>query len=103
MRASRGIDIQTVDDTVYEEAALRLLDNHPAYLRLKAYTGRRHDGRDLVAGAHYVCDAGELAVAGPAGTLPFKSTSSSGQQLIRLKNQLAKEGLASITSCDSIC
>ncbi|MFF1966600.1 UvrD-helicase domain-containing protein [Streptomyces sp. NPDC058232] len=90
---SRGIDIQTVDDTAYEEAALRLLDNHPAYLRLKAYTDRRHDGRDLVARAHYVCDAGELTVAGPAGTLPFKSTSPSGQQLIRLKNHLVGEGL----------
>ncbi len=90
---SRGIEIQAVDDAAYEQAALRLLDNHPAYLRLKAYTGRRHDGRSLVAGARYVCDAGELTVTGPTGTLPFKTTSPSAQQLTRLKNHLADEGL----------
>ncbi|MEU9601701.1 UvrD-helicase domain-containing protein [Streptomyces sp. NPDC048109] len=90
---SRGIDIQTVDDAAYEHAALRLLDNHRGYFKLKAYTERRRDGRDLVAGAHYICDAGEVTVTGPTGTLPFKSTSPSGQQLIRLKNDLADQGL----------
>ncbi|MET8205872.1 UvrD-helicase domain-containing protein [Streptomyces sp. NPDC005373] len=90
---SRGIDIQAVDDAAYEHAALRLLDNNRSFFKLKAYAERRRDGRDLVAGAHYICDAGELTVAGPAGTLPFKSTSPSGQQLIRLKNDLADQGL----------
>ncbi|WP_435210365.1 UvrD-helicase domain-containing protein [Streptomyces sp. bgisy034] len=90
---SRGIDIQAVDDDAYEHAALRLLDNHRGFFKLKAYTERRHDGRDLVARAHYVCDAGELTVTGPSGSLPFSSTSPSGQQLIRLKNDLADQGL----------
>jgi hypothetical protein len=90
---SRGIDIQTVDDAAYEHAALRLLDNHRGFFTLKAFTERRHDGRDLVAGAHYICDAGELTVTGPSGRLPFKSTSPSGRQLIRLKNDLADRGL----------
>lgn len=43
--------------------------------------------------AHYICDVGELTVTGPTGTLPFKSTSPSGQLLIRLKNDLADQGL----------
>ncbi|MGA5900238.1 UvrD-helicase domain-containing protein [Streptomyces venetus] len=90
---SRGIDVQTIDDAAYEQAALRLLDNHRGFFQLKAFTERRHDGRNLVAGAHYICDAGELTVTGPTGTLPFKSTSNSGQQLIRLKNTLADRGL----------
>ncbi|MFE5082920.1 UvrD-helicase domain-containing protein [Streptomyces mirabilis] len=89
---SRGIDLQAIDDDAYEHAALRMLDNNRSFFTLKAYTERRHDGRDLVAGAYYVCDAGELTVTGPAGTLPFKSTSRSGQQLLRLKNDLANQG-----------
>ncbi|MET8965903.1 UvrD-helicase domain-containing protein [Streptomyces sp. NPDC004074] len=89
---SKHIETQAVEDGTYEEAALRLLDNHPAYLRLKAYAGRRHDGRDLVARAHYVCDAGQLTVTGPAGPLPFKSSSPSGQQLNRLKKHLTGQG-----------
>ncbi|MFF9364462.1 UvrD-helicase domain-containing protein [Streptomyces griseoluteus] len=89
---SRGIHLQAIDDDAYEHAALRMLDNNRSFFTLKAYTERRHDGRDLVAGAHYVCDAGELAVTGPAGTLPFKSTSRSGQQLLRLKKDLADQG-----------
>ncbi|MGW3873738.1 UvrD-helicase domain-containing protein, partial [Streptomyces sp. NPDC005055] len=90
---SQGIEIQAVDDGTYEEAALRLLDNHPAYLSLKGYVERRRDGRDLVARARYVCDAGELTVTGPAGSLPFATSSNSGQQLVRLKRHLTQQGL----------
>ncbi|MFI6567063.1 UvrD-helicase domain-containing protein [Streptomyces sp. NPDC050534] len=89
---SQGIDLQAIDDDAYEHAALRMLDNNRSFFTLKAYTERRHDGRDLVAGAHYICDAGELTVTGPAGTLPFKSTSRSAQQLLRLKKDLAAQG-----------
>ncbi|MEV8317886.1 UvrD-helicase domain-containing protein [Streptomyces sp. NPDC059900] len=89
---SRGIEIQTIDDDAYAEDALWLLDNSCRYRTLKAYTEHGYDRRGLVAGATYVCEAGKLAVAGPNGPLPFKSTSKSAQQLAQLKEELENRG-----------
>ncbi|MFI6085147.1 UvrD-helicase domain-containing protein [Streptomyces sp. NPDC051217] len=89
---SQGIEIQAIDDEAYAEDALWLLDNNPRYRTLKIYTEHGYDRRDLVAKATYVCEAGELIVTGPKGALPFKSTSESAQQLVRLKQELKHRG-----------
>ncbi|MEU6002842.1 UvrD-helicase domain-containing protein [Streptomyces sp. NPDC047197] len=89
---SLGIEIQAIDNDAHAEDALWLLDHHPRYRTLKSWTERAYDRRDLVAGATYVCDAGELTVSGPYGPLPLKSTSPSAQQLTHLKHQLTHRG-----------
>lgn len=89
---SRGIEIQAIDDAAHAEDALWLLDNHPRYRTLKIWTEKGYGRRDLVAGATYVCDAGELTVTGPDGSLPFKRTAPSAQQLAHLKQQLRDRG-----------
>ncbi|MEU5062220.1 MULTISPECIES: UvrD-helicase domain-containing protein [unclassified Streptomyces] len=91
---SCGIEVQAIDDDAHAEEALWLLDNHPRYRTLKSWTTRGYEEgkRTLVAGATYVCDAGELTVTGPDGTLPFKHTAPSAQQLAHLKHQLRDRG-----------
>ncbi|MGW0570744.1 UvrD-helicase domain-containing protein [Streptomyces tauricus] len=90
---SRGIDVQAVDDDTYADAALRMLDRHPAFRTLNASLGRRRNGPTLVAGARFVCDAGELTTTGPDGTPPFTMDSPSGQQFAALKEKLTKQGI----------
>ncbi|MFD0112486.1 UvrD-helicase domain-containing protein [Streptomyces sp. NPDC058320] len=89
---SSGIEIQAIDDDAHAEDALWLLDNHPRYRTLKIWTEKGYGRRDLVAGTTYVCDAGELTVTGPDGTLPFKRTAPSAQKLAHLKQQLRDRG-----------
>ncbi|MFE7161298.1 UvrD-helicase domain-containing protein [Streptomyces sp. NPDC057636] len=89
---SRGVEIQAIDDDAHAEEALWLLDHHPRYRTLKSWTEMGYGRRDLVAGATYVCDAGELTVTGPDGSLPFKRTSPSAQQLTYLKQELENRG-----------
>ncbi|MEU6935682.1 UvrD-helicase domain-containing protein [Streptomyces rubiginosohelvolus] len=89
---SDDVEIQAVDDDAYAEEALWHLDNHPRYRTLRSWTEKGYGRRDLVAGATLVCDAGELAVVGPDGSLPFKRTSPSAQQLAQLKQDLKIRG-----------
>lgn len=89
---ARGIDVRAIDDDAYEDAALRQLDRNPKYRTLRSSLGRRANGRDLVAQARYVCEAGALRAQAPQ-TLPFKADTPSGRQFTELKNRLATQGI----------
>ncbi|MEU8556256.1 MULTISPECIES: UvrD-helicase domain-containing protein [Streptomyces violaceoruber group] len=90
---ARGIDVQTVDDSTYADAALRLLERHPAFRTLNASLGHRRNGLTLMAEARYVCDAGELTTTAPDGTQPFTPGSPSGRQFAALKEKLTEQGI----------
>ncbi|MFH8392196.1 UvrD-helicase domain-containing protein [Streptomyces sp. NPDC018036] len=90
---ARGIEVQTVDDHIYADEALRLLERHPRFRKLNAALGHRTNGPALVAEARYVCDAGKLIATGPNGSPPFKASSDSGQQFASLKEALTERGV----------
>jgi hypothetical protein len=90
---AKGVEVRTVDDDVYASEASRLLERRAEFRTLKSYLERRHGGSDLVAKAVFVCEAGELKVTGPGGSLPFDPTTDSGKQLTRLKWSLVEDGV----------
>lgn len=90
---SRGVEVQIVDDDTYADAALRMLERHPAFRTLNTSLGHRRNGPTLVAEARYVCDAGELTTTAPDGTQPFTSDSPSGRQFTALKEKLTEQGI----------
>ncbi|MDX2546917.1 UvrD-helicase domain-containing protein [Streptomyces sp. WI04-05B] len=90
---ARGVEVQTVDDRAYADEALRLFERHPKFRKLRTALGHRTNGPALVAGARYVCDAGQLIATGPDGTPPFKASSDSGQQFAALKEALTERGV----------
>jgi hypothetical protein len=90
---ARGIEVQTVDDQTYADEALRLLERHPKFRKLKIALGHRANGSAFVTESRYVCDAGHLIATGPDGTPPFKASSDSGQQFAALKEMLTERGV----------
>ncbi|MFF7198599.1 UvrD-helicase domain-containing protein [Streptomyces sp. NPDC008079] len=89
---ARGIDVRSIDNDAYEEAALWHFDRNPAYRTLRSSLSRRMNGRELVAQATYVCEAGSLR-AQATQRLPFKDDSPSGKQYAELKYRLTKQGI----------
>ncbi|MFJ9339904.1 UvrD-helicase domain-containing protein [Streptomyces sp. NPDC101733] len=88
-----GYEVQVVDDDTYGTAALRLLERSE-FTVLRNFLERRHDGVDVVTKAVFVCEAGRLAVTGPAGRFPADlESTTSGKQYVNLKKRLAKEGV----------
>lgn len=90
---SRGIAVQAIDNKAYAEAAVRLFRNSPDFRKLRfALAPRYGNGENLIAGAYFVWDRGELAVK-TAGNLPFRLDTTSGKEFVALKQRLAWQGV----------
>lgn len=90
---SLEIEVQAIDDTAYGEAAMRLFRSNPEFRTLRATLGRTFDkGENLIRGAHFVWEEGDLVVVS-SGKLPFGPTTESGVQFDRLKRHLARQGV----------
>ncbi len=90
---SRGVAVQVIDDAVYAEAAVRLFTRSPHFGTLRSALSRRFgNGENVVAGAHFVWEGGELAVK-TSEKLPFGLDTASGKEFVDLKQRLAWQGV----------
>ncbi|UUE28571.1 UvrD-helicase domain-containing protein (plasmid) [Rhodococcus qingshengii] len=90
---SRGVVVHVIDDAVYAEAAVRLFTRSPDFGTLRFALARRFgNGENLVAGAHFVWEGGELAVK-TSEKLPFGLDTASGKEFVELKQRLAWQGV----------
>lgn len=81
--------IDVIDDLVFAEKAMRLLQ-HSMFAGLRGYLARQHNGDDIVSTLFY--RTGELALGAEKGRLPGAATPSF-RALLRIKDMLATDGI----------
>lgn len=89
---SQGVAVQAIDNSAYAEAAVRLFRSSEFRTLRLALKNKFREGEDLVEGAHFVWEAGELAVK-TSRDLPFGPTTDSGALFDKLKQRLAWQGV----------
>ncbi|HEV2640938.1 MAG TPA: UvrD-helicase domain-containing protein [Actinocrinis sp.] len=88
---AQGIEVQSLDDVPYSDAAHWLLQNSNRFFTLRNTLARNSDAASLLGKAHYIFDGTALQVVSTR-PLPFGPTTASGKQFIALKESLARRG-----------
>lgn len=88
---SRGIDVHSLDDDAYADAARRALERNPKYRTLKAHLENSYNGMELVENACFSFNGNDFTIPA-ANKLQAGPATNSGKQFVALKWDLAKRG-----------